>query len=350
MNYSLKSIDEYQKSFFEQMVFLSNQLNKGHPLFVPKNIERDFLEFKSGHSFDLNNHWRAFLLLDEVDAPVACAIVTRCKASAEKKSFLGFFESVKDCDLTLLFKSCEDYARTLDSTELIGPIQGSIFNSYKFKLDQKIFMGGDPVHPSYYPELWKDAGYSLVGRWENILVSRLVYLLKIFVSFLFSYRGKNLTARPYNPYKREEEIKLLYDLVIDSYSNMMAFTPISLEEFKHWNEIILDSNFERSFIFIQHKEEPIGFNIDLVLPFLKDGEEPSMRMQFAYVGKKRHLAEKARGVADIVMRYHILHRVLKPFGPIPLVTGVYENSPFRHWLLKSGYSVVGTYGLYGKKL
>ena len=193
-------------------------------------------------------------------------------------------------------------------------------------------------------------GYEQVGSWENILVSRFVYLLKIFVSFLFSYRGRNLTARSYDPNKRDDEIKLLYDLVMDSYSKMMAFTPISLEEFKHWNEAILDSNYERSFIFIQHKNEPIGFNIDLVLPFLKEGEAPAMRMQFAYVGTKRDLAEKARGVADIVMRYHIIHRILKPFGPIPLVTGVFERSPFRHWLLKSGYTVVGEYGLFGKKL
>lgn len=350
MSSRIEYIDEYDEVFFARLVELSNELNHHHPLHQEKTLVNSYQEFVSDHQFAQNNSWRSFVQINETGKIEACAIVTKPKNSSNDDAFLGYFEAREGIDLEDLFKSCENFARELKCMRIIGPIQGSIFNSYKFKLDEDCMMGGDPVHPTYYVNLWEKAGFKLIGTWENILGTRAAYLTKIFVSFLFAYRGRYLKVRPYDPGKREEEIRLLHELVMDSYSNMMAFVPISFEEFKYWNEAVLDSPFEKSFVFVEYESKPIGFNIDLKLPYIKKTKSPELRMQFAYVGKKRGLGKMTQGVADIVMRYHIKHRILSPIGTIPLLTGIYEKSPFRYWLLKSGNKVVGRYGLFGKNL
>lgn len=344
----IESYSQYNLQAFQSICDLHNELCREIPLYQEWTVELNFNDFNNDSAFNQKNHWRAFLLYENKSL-VACAIVFKRKDSESDFASIGYFEALEKVNLTELFKSCEQYGRELGASELRGPIQGSIFNSYKFKMDSKIYMGGDPIHPVYYPKIWEQYGYKLCGRWSNIEPSRLSYFLQLILPFIRHSFFSPICVRKYDPHSPEQELKNVYRIVMDSYSQMHSFEEVSFEEFKIWNSSLLNILKDWNCLFAVLDDEEVGFNINIPLPYIED-DIVGERLLLAYIGKIKNLGKRGRGVGDSVTRFQVLNGLLPIIKPVPIVTGVYENSPIRKWLVRFGMKELTQYGLYSKAL
>ena len=344
----IKSFSHFDAKVFQSICDLHNELCCEHPLHQVWKIDTNLKDFLENSAFTIFNHWKIFLLQDD-EYILACAIVTMRKNSDKDFASLGYFEARAGIDLELLFNSCEQYARYLGASDLRGPIQGSIFNSYKFKLDSEVFMGGDPVHPAYYPKLWEQYGFKLDGRWSNIEPSRLSYYLQLVLPFLRLSYFSPISVRKYEPSNSKQELANVYRIVMDSYSKMHSFEQVSFEEFESWNSGLLDILNDWNCLFVMIDGLEIGFNINIPLPFCTHNSSKK-RLMLAYIGKIKNLGKRGRGVGDSVTRFQVWNGLLPILSPVPIVTGVYESSPIRKWLVRLGMKELSCYGLYIKKL
>lgn len=81
---------------------------------------------------------------------------------------LGLFECINDPEVAaVLFEKAQEQARKMGAVWLLGPLNGTTWNRYRFLTDkgtQPPFLG-EPTHPDYYPQLWEEAGFVPVGAY-----------------------------------------------------------------------------------------------------------------------------------------------------------------------------------------
>lgn len=86
----------------------------------------------------------------------------------ESTAQLGLFECINKPEAAaVLFEKAQEEARKIGATWLLGPLNGTTWNRYRFlteKSSEPPFLG-EPTHPDYYPQLWEEAGFVAVGEY-----------------------------------------------------------------------------------------------------------------------------------------------------------------------------------------
>lgn len=86
----------------------------------------------------------------------------------ESTAQLGLFECINNPQaVAVLFEKAREEARKIGAAWLLGPLNGTTWNRYRFLTDKGTeppFLG-EPTHPDYYPELWEEAGFVPVGAY-----------------------------------------------------------------------------------------------------------------------------------------------------------------------------------------
>ena len=346
----LKSIDAWDADFFTEFLCIFNDINKDHVFFSPETLEKYQYDFSPEAAFNSRHFWKAFLL--ETDEIEGRCLISLPKDGEGSFASLGYFE-LKNNDqkkADKLLTAAVEWAKKHGVGEIRGPIQGNIFNSYKFKLAGEWSIVGDPIHPVYYPKLFATFGFEQIASWSNLKVTRLGYALKLLSIFLEVPRTKGLVAREYDPSNKESELKTLYDLMMDSYQNMHSFQPCSFEEFFQWNQHILSYLKPGQFLFAEYQGLPVGFGVNFKGGLVHASGKSETRILLGFVGRKRGLGKKVRGVANCLSRYTLTHYGKDNYLQRPIITGVYQNSPIRLWLMRIGMSELTRSGLFQYKI
>lgn len=86
----------------------------------------------------------------------------------ESTAQLGLFECINNPEaVAVLFEKAREEARKIGAAWLLGPLNGTTWNRYRFlteKGKEPPFLG-EPTHPDYYPQLWKKWGFVPVGNY-----------------------------------------------------------------------------------------------------------------------------------------------------------------------------------------
>lgn len=183
-----------------------------------------------------------------------------------KKTFLiGEFEislNYKNYS-EVLFREIEKYAIENNGTYLLGPINGSTWSAYRYKMSHNaISFPGEIHHSSYYPELWLNENFQIYNTY-NTHIQFEINSNKIDVNKARSVLPSNNIKIEPNHLGFQDSLELIYPVLFNSFKGKEFFSEISLRDFIELNlplERIINNNYFL-LAFDEKNNECIGFLI-----------------------------------------------------------------------------------------
>ncbi len=179
---------------------------------------------------------QTFVLLHHQEAIGRCCLYVNPNLSYanRKVACLGNFEMIKDMPAATYFLDYVfKYAKTNGFDYLIGPMNGSTWDTYRLATDYEspcFFL--EPYYPNYYSDLFLNAGFEKIARYvsnedreQELNEARIEKIEGRFAAQGIEFRTINLTHF-------EQELDKLYDFCMLSFKSNFLFTPINRESFK----------------------------------------------------------------------------------------------------------------------
>ena len=142
---------------------------------------------------------------------------------------IGYFEMLEKKEYAhIFFDKITAYLRSMGYEEIIGPMNGSTWHTYRFhdRLPDRPFFS-EPWHAAYYPEFFSSAGFDLFGHYEsNVTV---VGDLEVFKK---AKLADGLRCRNLDMEKIDQELAFFYEISEDAFSKAFLYSPIPFANFK----------------------------------------------------------------------------------------------------------------------
>lgn len=151
-----------------------------------------------------------------------------------KKAFaIGNYECIEDQNIS---KKLLDYiiqeAKSLDADFLIGPMNGSTWENYRFSLQNDFdnFLL-EPYHPIYYNQQFSSSGFEPVAYYSSRKNSNLFCGNEEVLQKESKLQNSGVNIRNIDINNFEKELEILYPFICSSFSSNFLFTPISKDIF-----------------------------------------------------------------------------------------------------------------------
>jgi hypothetical protein len=364
--------------FFEEYKNHRNQVHEKVVNNLPLSLNDYEKIFGEDSLFKNDFSWIA-LVVYKNEQRISQAIL--CWRKESLIGHLGFLDLVDNQEANkLLIDEVEKLAKKNQLKEIKTPVDLNFFVKYRIKISgTKEPFYGEPIYPDYYEKIFKDNHLTPLSFWDTYEVDTWQAVLDFFKKRKnlgkknkipgpsSNTSSSKLKIRSIRLRKWDEELQIIYQLFIESYSKMPEFESICFEQFK-----ILYNDFKYiiqpwlSYI-IELEDKPVGFCINYVdpLPVLEKVKNKKLtqiqkllllikiRFNFktlliSYVGKiPGPNGEDIKGVQFLVSKR------LTPFSLLMnkvLVTYQSDDSPSRRSWDSSVLKEYSRYALYGKKL
>lgn len=190
---------------------------------------------KGGHEPDQKNLAACVVVMRNGTPVGRCAFYFDVNAGGDgpRTAMVGSYECVNDPDVArAVFDEVRSLARKYRIARLIGPMEGNIWNSYRFNdADDRPRFFTEPYHHPYYPEQWKAEGFTPLARY----VSRIDRELAV-DQLAIRFKDEDLavagiSVRPLNKTRLLQELALIGSFSIEAFAHNFLYTPITVEEF-----------------------------------------------------------------------------------------------------------------------
>lgn len=238
---------------------------------VPPLIKEQLKKFDSKNPFFLHSEMVQFLAFygKEIVGRIV-GIIDRyyIEFHNEKAGFFGFFESIKDMEITeSLLNRVRDWLKGRGMEKMIGPMNPSTNDECGlliegFESPPCLMM---PYNPPYYQELLE--GYGLRKAMDLY-----AYLLE---KSSFNYdrlnriterlkkREPRLWVRPLELSRFDEELKIIKEIYNQAWYNNWGFVPLTEEEIEDMAKNLKSLTLPDLVLFAYCGEEPVGFSVSL---------------------------------------------------------------------------------------
>lgn len=246
---------------------------------LPGIYGSDFVS--SGNEID-KNYLQKCLVISGAEEVLGRICIYRNDAlhsQGKRVALFGNFECINDasCASALLDYGI-DFAESDGAAFVIGPMNGSTWNQYRFislRGDAPTFFT-EQSQPDYYPELWRAAGFTPFQEYVSNLAE--IPEEASFNSTFFADHG--LIVRDIDVKHLQEELAALYPLCMAAFAQNPLYTPISQEQFAA-KLMVLQPLLAGSFtkIVADSIGKPVGFI--LCLPNINDRQGKSLVLKTA---------------------------------------------------------------------
>lgn len=290
--YSLLKNETWDDDFFKVFVEFKNHIHKDIVTSFPESIEDYARFFKPGSVFAPDFKWQAFVIKKNENI-IAQAILTWRRDSASAN--LGFLDWIDDESAAEeLISAVVEFAKTKNFKTIKAPVDINFFIKYRIRMPggMKPFYG-EPIYPDYYHDLFKLTGFKVIGEWDTYSLNRLMGIKDFFTkrkklaqkSRTVSQPAQSKTTiRSIRMREWDKELRIIYDLFMESYRSMPEFESISFEQYK-----LIYDDFKYivqpwlSYI-VELGGKPVAFSINFVDP---------LPVLVKYHGKKLSPLQKA---------------------------------------------------------
>lgn len=307
---STVDIDHWDDSFFS--------------LFCQDSEEKNELK----QSLPLTKHFKAIMSVsgDQRDARLLLFV------NENHHLFIGYYIADESSNFLVSSKPIiEQYYITHQCTQIIGPININIFNSYRYLYESDFDLPWH--HRDHKKELddFINFGFKVEHRWYHISYpSYLVFIRLIYDVLRDALTQKNFKVRSQAP------LEEIYPIVMDSYKDMPYFSDPGLSLFKLWNGHLLSYYKDDERVFYYHDNDLKGFCL-----FKDLGEQHRNRVIFTHIGR-------VKGIKGISRRMHVEIANRTQFKTIlnpPMFDLIYEKSPIFNYLPKKSFKIHSTHVL-----
>jgi hypothetical protein len=180
----------------------------------------------------------------------------------EKKLYtIGCIETIDDMNcFTQLLESAKKYIIENGGHSIIGPLNGSTWNSYRFTHQTKAtpFLL-EPITPNYYIDFFIKYGFKEIATYYS-QKSDSIITNKERVANLFQHYEKNgVSFHEFDKSNAEKEFKSIATLCNKAFRHNLLFSPISEEKFVEKMMPVLEIMNPTYTILAKHKNEVVGF-------------------------------------------------------------------------------------------
>jgi hypothetical protein len=218
--------------FAQAGVAFSRQYPNGIPRFL--SSERHQFEPKHNYFLRIGGFLEAFLFVENGRTLGRAAAMIH--PEHPERGLVGLFESVDESRVAFaLLDAATNCLRSHGCSTLIGPVNFSIFQSYRFMtegFDQEAFVG-EPRNPAYYPTLFEAYGFRVNHRWVSWELDAPAmdqYLTNNRVHF-DTFKRLGYGFKRFERRNATSLMKQTYRLLIESYRVFPLFTNLSESDF-----------------------------------------------------------------------------------------------------------------------
>lgn len=197
---------------------------------------------------------------------VACAVVRRpekLQLEGQSVATIGDFEALDDREaVTQLLSHAAQWALEQGSQVVIGPMNGDTWHRYRWSLgprDEPPFLM-EPYNPSYYPELWEQAGFEILQTYHSRRVDDLEEVARRHRPRWAEARALGYRIEPMTKGTFDAALDRVYEMVRDIFADGFLYTPMRRNSFKKLYDgadAILDGRL--SFFLVDRHGEDAGF-------------------------------------------------------------------------------------------
>jgi len=274
---SLLSITSWDRPFFDRFVSFRNRCYRKHDDVLLESIESFERQFGVLSPFSREHEWKAWLATDEVGivrGRIVAGVRRPDLAQISTFAFCGFFESDEDGPTPgdvakALLEAASAFAAQLQKRyphiqSLRGPIQGSFYYGYRLRLagGGKHFLG-EPNYPDLYHEHFKNSGFDVCEHYQTVEITRKSWMTNLEKKGLprtsSPWKKSGVKVRQLNVRRWDDEVVTLHRLIVDCFSEMPMFSPISLDEFRSIYDSYRYLVHPDMILIAEHEDRPVGF-------------------------------------------------------------------------------------------
>lgn len=227
---------------------------------------------------------------------------------------LGSYECVDDTEISHeLLISATKKAKELGYSYLIGPMEGSTWNIYRFSDHNQypnFFM--EPFHHAYYPDQFKEFGFSVIAEYVSNLDEEVNVPEKDIDSFEEYYKAKGAQFRFLRMDDLENDLRKIARFSNDAFQHNFLFTPIDEDDFVT-KYLRIKNYFDPALVMIVEDEnneiEALSFSIkdfnksrgkSLIIKSLARRNDSKLRGIGAYLIQKTYQLARANGYDNVI--------------------------------------------------
>ena len=222
---------------------------------------------------------------------VGCVVVRhndKMALDGRSVATIGNFEALHDPEAAgALLSHAAAVARDEGAEEVIGPMIGDTWQKFRLNLgpwDEPPFFL-EPYNPSYYSELWRQAGFEVLQTYRSLRVDDLAGAARYHQPRWASARALGYRIEPMSQSSADEALQRVHEMWSVAFAQNYLYTPIRLPTFKKiYNGLASVVTDAFSLFLIDRHGRDAGF----ALVF------PDYARAVAAMNGKRHLLAKLR--------------------------------------------------------
>lgn len=226
------------------------------------------------------------LKLIMVRKDASCGRLAWMKYEGQTQGIIGWYE----CDQAeavsdeLLTTATEDLKKN-GCTSVIGPLNGSTWNSYRFNTtSEKPLMLGEPYQPLYYVEFWKRFGFLETATYESTIAPKNMFEPMTMAEGQELANQYHLKVTNYPTEPSQEFKEKMYHFYLTCFKSNPLFKPIELTSYlKLFEKFNLILNAKHSLLVTDYEDNPIAVTLsynDIYHELYKQGKTKDITHAF----------------------------------------------------------------------
>lgn len=258
-----------------------------------------------------------------------------------RMALLGYWECVEQQEVAamLLAEVAKD-ARAAGADYLLGPMNGSTWDSYRFSTSHDFpnFLL-EPYHHLYYVQQFRDAGFEVVSRYTSNIDTELACDWPQVFDKEREFADRNIRIRPIDVSRLADELEALHPFIDGTFSGNFLYSPISRSRFLE-KYLAAAAIIDPDFVLIAEDADrrPVGFVFSY--PDAHNRRGGSLIIKTLARAGGRHYAGLGHVLANRVIRVarqrgfrSVVHAFIIEQGDATLVSGNFAGRPYKEYVL-----------------
>lgn len=312
------------------------------------NYSDEELKLKKGETICLKHLIACFVLLEDSVPRARVALYQNplLEFQQRKTACLGAYECINNNDVSnKILNYAMDQARLTDAKFIIGPMNGSTYESYRFSLNRdrpNFFL--EPYHHLYYNDQFVHVGFKSIGEYHSLFDSKVIFKIDGTEERLNYFKSIGVCFRNVNLEGFSGDLKAIHALNQIAFKENFLYTPIEANYFEDKylkTQSWIDPNF---FILAFDNDDTLIGYYFCVQDYLNNQEKSLIIKSIA-----RHPNPKWRGLGQVIG--HEIYTRAKNQGFKSIIHAFMHNdgtsTPISNHFSKENYK---NYRLYGRTL
>lgn len=254
----------------------------------------------------------AYFLVKEGDNIIARAALYNnpdLKYNNCKSMCFGLYECINNLETSsLLLTKLKAEAKAFGAEYLIGPMNGSTWDSYRFSIDNnepQFFM--EPYYHLYYNEQLSKNGFSEIANYVSQIDKELKFNDPHLLSWQKIIAENHITIRNINLDEYKKELDALYPFICDTFKNNFLYTEISKQAFLD-KYLVLKQIIDKNFVWIAEDDKKKIVGVFFAIPDFYSMQKGAIIKTLARLPERKYA-----GVLHVIANYFIKYLSLNGY-------------------------------------